>query len=224
MATGRKHVPHGHVRLVCDDPHANLVLLLGPEAPQLGAGVGGWEVTNRPRQVGMTTWAGVEPFQLTLGVMLDGLAVRRNVERTLRKLVTVARGDEESPPGVLELYGIAVPADEWVIEGMEFGDPILSGYGNRLRQPLTLTLREYVPPSYLRLRRHALQGARRKTKVVTSRRGDTPAKVARRNHCKWTDLRKLNPKLVKKANQHLHTGTKLRVPVATARHHKHKHR
>lgn len=224
MATGRNVVPHGHVRLVCDDPAANLVLLLGPEAPQLGAGVGGWEVTNRPRQVGMTTWTGVEPFQLTLGVMLDGLAARTNVEGVLRQLVTVARGDEESPPGVLELYGIATPADDWVIESMEFGDPILSGYGNRLRQPLTLTLREYVPPSYLKLRRKALAGWRGKTKVVTTKRGDTPAKVARRSRCKWTDLRQLNQRLVKKANQHLHVGTKLRVPVAKARHRKRKHR
>jgi hypothetical protein len=77
-----------------------------------------------------------------------------------------------------------------------------------------VTLREYVPPSYLQLRKRALQGGRSKTRVLTSRKGDTPAKVAHRAQCKWTDLRTLNPTLVRKANQTLKTATKLRAPIA----------
>lgn len=210
-------VPYGHVRLTCAHPHADLLLLLGPEAPKITAGTGGWEVTARPRQVGMTTWAGVEPFQLTLGVMLDGAG--RSVEPTLRELVTVARGDDDSPPGALKLAGIAQPAHDvrWVVEGLEFADPILARNGERTRQPLTLTLREYVDPSYLPTPPHALDSARRKTKVIRARKGDTPVKLARRHHVTWTDLRRLNPTLVRKANQALKTGTKLRCPVAEQR-------
>lgn len=209
-------VPYGHVRLTCEHPATDLLLLLGADAPKITAGTGGWEVTGRPRQVGMTTWAGVEPFQLTLAVMLDGLRANRSVEKTLRKLVAVARGDDDGPPGVLALEGIAQPSHEvrWVVEAVEFGDPILSVHGNRLRQPLTLTLREYVDPSYLPIRKHALEGAKGKTKVVRSLKGDTPAKLARRHHVAWTDLRRLNAKLVRKANQALKVGTKLRCPVA----------
>lgn len=213
--TEARAVPRGCIRLSCDDPAADLVLGLGAEAPKITGGIGGWEVTARPRQIGMTTWQGSEPFQVQLSVMLDGYASDTSVEPTLRELVTIARGDDESPPGVVAITGIPMPADDWVLEALEFGDPILSPQdGSRLRQPLGLTLREYVPPSFLQPRRGTLQGAKGKTKVLTARRGDTPAKIARRQDCKWTDLRSLNPTLVRKANQALKTGTKLRAPVA----------
>jgi hypothetical protein len=219
----------GWVRITCDDPAANLVLRLGTEPPKVTGGLGGWEVTARPRQVAMTTWAGTEPFQVSLSLMLDGYAADSSVERSLRRLVTVARGDDESPPGVVRVTGIPLPVEAgWVLEAVEFADPILRGTatrngasGERLRQPLTLTLREYVPPSYLQLRKGALAGAKTKTRVVTARKGETVAHLARRQHCKWTELRALNPKLIRKANQALKAGTKVRAPVAQhkAKHH-----
>jgi hypothetical protein len=115
---------------------------------------------------------------------------------------------------------------DWVVEAVEFGDPILRPTdASRVRQPLTLTLREYVPPSYLRMAKRALDPAKRKTKVVTAHKGDTPAKIARRQRCDWRELRDLNPTLVRKANQALKAHTKLRVPVAQRhdRHHRRSH-
>jgi hypothetical protein len=38
-----------------------------------------------------------------------------------------------------------------------------------------------------------------------------------RVHCKWLELRELNRGSVRKANQVLKAGTKLRVPVAVAK-------
>ena len=210
-------VPHGHIRLSCDDPAADLVLLLGPEPPRITGGLGGWEITGRPRQISMTTWQGTEPFQVQLSVMLDGFHSGLSVETTLRKLVTIARGDDESPPGVVAIDGIPLPTDDWVLEALDFGDSISASGGVRLRQPILLTLREYVPPSFLQLRRGALQGTGGKTKVVTARKGDTPARIARRQRCDWREIRDLNPALVRKANAALKVGTKLRVPVAQRR-------
>lgn len=207
-------VPPGFVRLTCDDPSLNIVVRLGEEPVQVTAGAGGWEVTDRPRQVSMTVWNGVEPVQVSLPLMFDGYAAGHSQEKQLGRLFTVARGDDDSPPGVLSVEGVYLPADEWVIEGVDYGTPILATTMNRLRQPLTLTLREYVPPSYLKLRRRSLSAPKNKTKVITTKHGDTPASIARRQHCKWTDLRQLNPKAVTKANQKLKTGTKLCVPVA----------
>jgi hypothetical protein len=198
-------VAPGFVRLTCDDPSLNIVVRLGEDPVQVTAGAGGWE---------MTVWNGVEPVQVSLPLMFDGYAAGSSQEKYLRKLFTVARGDDDSPPGVLSVEGVYLPADEWVVEGVDYGTPILATTMNRLRQPLTLTLREYVPPSYLKLRRRSLSAPKNKTKVITTRKGDTPASIARRQHCKWTDLRQLNPKAVTKANQKLKTGTKLRVPVA----------
>lgn len=218
-------LPYGHVRLLCDDPTLDLTLRLGPDPLRITGGVGGWEITGRPLQVGMTTWGGVEPFQVTFGLMLDGLHSGASVEDLLRRVVRVGRGDAESPPGVLAVLGLSLPADEWVLEGLEFSDPILRADGQRVRQQLSLTLREYVPPSYLHLRRRALLGgAKGKTRVVKAKKGDTPAKIARREHCRWEQIRELNPQLVRKANQKLKTGTKLRVPVATRKDRKAKSR
>ena len=210
------NVPPGYVRLTCDDPPLDVVVLLGPEPVRINAGLGGWEVTARPRQVGMTTWAGVEPLQVELGLMFDGWSRNRSQETQLRRLFTVARGDDDTEPGLVRVEGVWLPADRWVIEDVSYDDVIVHPTTlERLRQSITLTLREYVPPQYLQLRRRALQGTRGKTRVLTSRKGDTPAIIARRVHCKWTDLRTLNATIIKKANQTLKTGTKLRAPVAT---------
>jgi hypothetical protein len=208
----------GWVRITCDDPQLSLVAMLGPDPVHITAGVGGWELTARPRQVAMTTWAGVEPLQMSLGLMFDGFATRTSQETPLRRLVVAARGDDESPPGVINVEGVPLPVADWVIEDIAFGDPILAADTlERVRQPVTLTLREYVPPRYLQLRKHTLQGSKGKTRVVTCRTGDTPASIARRQSCPWTAIRELNPTLVSKANQKLKSGTKLRVPVATTK-------
>jgi len=213
----RTGLPHGYVRLLCDDPPLNLALLMGETAPKVTGGIGGWDVTARPRQVAMTTWGGVEPFQLELPLMLDRHAAGVSVERDITRIVAVGRGDGESEPGILRIQGVALPVVRWVIEGVDFGDALMARTGNRTRQPFTLTLREYVPPAYLQLRRSATLGSKGKTKTLTVRKGDTPAKIAARQRCKWTDIRDLNPGLVRKANQALKTGTKLRVPVAASK-------
>jgi hypothetical protein len=209
----------GYVALHCDDPALRLVVLLGEDPVRITGGAGGWDVTARPQQVGMTTWNGSEPLQASLALMFDGWARETGQERALRRLLTVARGDDESPPGVIEIEGVPLLADrDWVIEGIDYGDVIVDASSRkRLRQALTLTLREYVPPTFLQLRRRALSANKAKTAVITAHKGDTPAKIARRQHCKWTDLRTLNPKAVKKANQALTAGIKLRVPVAKAK-------
>jgi len=208
-------IPPGYVSLTCDDPSLELVVLLGADPVHITGGNASWEITARPRQVSMTTWSGNEPLQVELPLMFDGWTVLSSQEPRLSQLYRVWRGDAESPPGVLAVEGVSLPADQWVIEALTFGDPIIDpGSGERLRQPVSLTLREYVPPTYLSLRKRALQGTKGKTKVISTKKGDTPAIVARRQHCKWTDIRALNPTLVKKANQTLKTNTKLRVPVA----------
>ena len=129
----------------------------------------------------MTIWAGGEPYTLQLPLMLDDYPERGSVERAMRVLNRLVKGDDDSPPGVVELGGIPLPVDEWVIDGIDYGDPIRAVDDLRLlRQPVTLTLREYVPPEYMQLRRRSLVKPRRKTKVVTVKKGDTPAKIARR--------------------------------------------
>lgn len=206
------YIPPGHVRLTCGDPKLDVTVWLGPEPPTIEAGIGGWNVTERPREVGMTIWGGVEPFQLSLSLMFDGWAARTNQENALANLIAVGRGDRESPPGVLAVEGLALPADDWVIESMEFGDPIYGTDGNRLRQAVTLTLREYVPPEYLRRYKTGKAHASTKHVTVRAKRGDTLAKIAKRRKVKWTAIRDMNRKLSSKANAPIKEGTQVRVP------------
>lgn len=209
--------PPGYVRLTCGDPALSVVVLLGSEAPKLTAGVGGWEVVGRPRDVGMTLWGGVEPYQLSLPLMFDGWADKRVQETPLRRLLRVARGDDESPPGILRVAGIPLPAARWVVEGIDFGEPIARVKdGARYRQPVTLTLREYVPPSYLK-RRKSPFATSPKSLIVKANKGDTFAKIAKRRGIKsWTVLRDLNRKLTPKANAEIKKGTSVRVPATKA--------
>jgi hypothetical protein len=226
LATAAKgKIPRGYVRLSCGDPALEgLLVLLGPDAPRVTGGVGGWEAVARPRSVGMTIWDGIEPFAMDLSLMFDNYAAFANdphtgsEEANLRALMRVARGDGESPPGVLLVEGLAMlPTDLWVINGMDYGDPILDYQGGRVRQPLTLNLMEYVPPTYLHKVPKA-SASSTKWIVIRARQGDTPAKIAKRRKLKgWTVIRDLNKSIpVRKANQSLAHGTRIRVPAPRA--------
>lgn len=221
---GAPTLPPGCVQVYCADPPRSLVALLGPDPVKLTGGGGGWETVARPHQVGMTIWGGVAPYALQLPLMLDNFAGHGSVENAARVLNLLARGDDDSEPGVVEVGGVPLPADEWVIDALDWGDPIRDPADlHLLRQPVTLGLLEYVPPELVQTRRRSLVKPRRKTKIVTVKKGDTPAKIARRVRCKWTDLRELNSGIVTRANQKVaatgdkfKVGTKLRAPAATA--------
>lgn len=205
----------GYVRLSCGDPSFVLVALLGDESPTVSGGVGGWSIVGRPRDVGMTVWEGIEPCQLTLPLMLDAFAQGRSQEPALRGLLRVARGDRESPPGIVSVEGVpSLPAREWIVEGIDFADAIRRVSDmHRTRQALTLTLREYVKPEYI-TRRRTTSKSSTKTIILKATKGDTAAKIAKRRRLKsWKDIRKLNPGIVTKANQTIKQGTPIRVPA-----------
>jgi len=170
----------------------------------------------------MTIWQGTDPFALEISVMLDGWDPGTqgggySQEPDLRALLAAARGDEESEPSTWDIDGIPwLPADEWVLNGIEPGDAVIRRTSDfsRTRQDLTLSFVEYVPPEYVQIRAKARQGAKGKTTIYTVRKGDTPASIARKRRCKWTEIRDLNKALITKgAKQALKPGTRIRVPV-----------
>lgn len=214
----------GRVRITCDDPHLILEGYLGPDSPSLTGGFGGWNITGRPRQVGMTTWDGIDPFELTFQLLWDGIVgpvrqtvreFQHSVEPALRDLMTVVRGDKESDPGIVDVDGIpSLPTKRWVITNVDFGDAIRRVSDmHRVRLLLTFTLLEYIAPHFEPLGRKAVGKDKGKTVVINAKDKDTPQKIAGRRHVKWTVIRALNPGIVKSANQKLKKGTKLRVPA-----------
>lgn len=213
-----RRVPAGFVRLTCSDPHYDRTVRLGPTQPKETGGGNSWEVVARPRQVAMTVYKGREPFELELPVLFDGYRGGRAVEGALHDLIVAMAGDDESRPSPWRIRGIPwLHADEWVLQSAEPGDEVIRRQNMaRLRQSYVLRFVEYTPPQYVQLRARARQGARAKTSVYRVQKGDTPARVAHKRRCRWTDLRTLNPKVVQRANQALTVGKLLRVPVLKA--------
>lgn len=229
------------IRIRCRLPRTDVSVMLGDGPVKIAGGVGGWDLVERPRQVSMTQWKGVEPWQVSIPIQFEGwLPTARvwgqpdgvDMNDDIYELLTCARGDDEHPPGIVSVAGVVLPATRWVIENLEFGDDVIIRPSDKatLRQSATLTLREYVPPEFLRVSKRGLEAAKARTKIYVVRataskhdpkkRGESPAAIAKKLRCKWTDLRQLNPSVVKKASQHLKIGTKLRVPVEATKPHK----
>lgn len=223
-------VPPGYVRLRCSDPKFDQTFLLGEEPPKLTGGVGGWEAVTRPRQIAMTVWNGTDPYQLEVNVVLNGYTGAyegggSSQEPAIRTLLAAGRGDDESEPSTWDIDGIPwIPASEWVLNAVEPGDMVIRRRSDfsRTRQDYVLTFLEHVPPEFVQLRAKARQGAKSKTTLYTVKRGDTPASIARKRRCKWTDLRTLNQSAIRSANQkpganpNYKVGSRVRVPVLKA--------
>lgn len=217
-------VPNGQVRLINQDAKFDATLPLAAEVPKLTGGDDLWDIVERPRQVAMTVYKGRNPYQLELPVLLNGFnpLVEQggySQEPVIRDLLDAMTGDDEQEPSTWEVRGIpSLPVDEWVLNTCEPGDQVIRRNTDfsRTRQSYTLTFVEYTPPTYVQLRAKARQGAKAKTTLYTVKRGDTPATVARKRRCKWTDLRTLNQSVVKRANQNLKDGSRIRVPVLKA--------
>lgn len=217
----------GWVRVVSRNRDLNIKGLLDETNPRLTGGWGGWEVTGRPRQVGITTWKGVDPFVLEFGMILNGERIGRlhgfaSVEPDIRDLVTAARGDGSHQPNLISIDGIkSLPVDRWVIEALDFGDAIRRPSDfHRIRQKISFTMREYVPPTFEPTDKKALNKPLGKTVTTKVKKGDTAHIIAKRRGCKWTDLRQLNPGVIHTANRKLTVGIKIRVPAAERRSHK----
>jgi hypothetical protein len=193
----------------------------------------GWEMVPRPKQTGMTIWRGNEPLQGTFSFLLDGyrtgpigrvghgsqrLAGRVFDPQTpnINNLWKIARGDGDSRPGLISIEGIPeFPNIDWIIESMSFEDDgsIRSAHSfKQARIKCNMTVRQYMPPRYVP-DRTPTGSPKGKTVTWKCRHGDTPANIARRIGCKWTDIRELNKKIVKKSNMHLKAGTRIRVPA-----------
>lgn len=226
MSTNRLHAQADggpRVLIASKKPGLRVPAILG-NARRTG-GWGGWEVINRVRQVGFIEWQTVEPAQMEVSIVLDGLLTDTDQEpfvRNLERMATPQRAAGNQPPPIT-IRG-AVPAHakvKWVIRGLDWSEEAIvrrSRDGHRIQQGVTLDLIQYVQPELAFTRSAAQRAAMRKPKVVTitARKGDTLALIAKRELDavgRWTDIRDLNPKLSKDPRREIKAGTKVRVPA-----------
>ncbi|HWI68278.1 MAG TPA: hypothetical protein VNS88_07850 [Nitrospiraceae bacterium] len=220
-------VPPGYIFLSCSSPKLNIQVRLGDDPFLPSAGWGGYDVVDRPQNVGMLVPKGVEPWQYSGSILFDGLKHMESQEDDIQSLLRCAHGDDDTNPGIITISGLPdLPADDWVIEDLGF-DPDSVIRDNKtldhVRLKISLTIRQYVAPDYLRISSNAFKRPKGKTTIITTKIGDTPHKIAVRQGCKWSDVQMLNPNQrppITKANQKLEGGQRLRVPIKETKTHK----
>jgi hypothetical protein len=133
----------------------DLRLKLGDGPAQLEGGFGGWEVVGRPDDVALTEWTGVEPYRMSVPIILDGWRTRDNQQQRFERVIALARRRNDRRPPVIQVFG-AVPlkGKRWVVESIDFGAVIRNNRGQLLRQVMTLNLLEYVDPDRIKLTKY----------------------------------------------------------------------
>lgn len=210
-------VPVGWVAFV--SYFAAIPMLLGEGAVRPTAGYGGWEITERPGDVGVTDWEGVEPIQLPIPVLFDAYRFGFGIDAMVASLEAFARPPRHvlasgTEPPTIKVYGKGIPHRDllWVMEDLEWGDLTeFNEYGDRVRQSFTVTLREFIDPLKLITlkrpkRKPSVNCAKAKSrkKRYKIRKGDTFPKISKRflgdAKC-WRRITKLNgvrdPKKIK---------------------------
>lgn len=220
-------VPAGYLFMSCSSPKLSIQVRIGDDPFLPTAGWGGYDVVERPQNVGMLVPKGVEPWQYTGSILFDGLKHMQSQEDDIQELLRCAHGDDDTNPGIITFSGLPdLPADDWVIEDLSFdGDSVIRDNVtlDHIRLKIGLVIREYIAPDYLRNVSNAFKRPKGKTTIITVKNGDTPHKIAVRQGCKWTAIQQLNPNQIPKitkSNQKLIPGQRLRVPIKETKTHK----
>lgn len=129
---------------------------LGPKKPQVVSAYGGWQVTQRPRKIGLTDWVGRDPLKVAFNIMFEGSGRLPGVqtERRCRILEAMAGldSDDPEPPLLIVDGGGGIPHDytrashvTWVIETLDWSEDeeIRNHAGNRTRALANVTIMQY---------------------------------------------------------------------------------
>lgn len=193
-----------------------LVVLRDETPPHKTGGTGGWEVINRRRRKGLTTWRGRDPLSMELPVLFDGwFPEPESVDADCGLLTFIATGDDFIPPptvtvdGFLPAYGVT-----WVIQDIQWGTNVVwinSSYGEkiRVRQDAVIQLLQYVEEDVVKI-----LNKNPKPSTVKAQQGDTLKTIAKRtlgNANKWQKIRDANPGL-RDPNANIPPGTTVVIP------------
>lgn len=221
------------ITLITAQPPARVTALRGKTSPTPVGGGSRWNNVNRPRRKSLTEFDGVDPYQIQLSLMLDGVATSASVEhdcQTLERMWQPA-GDRLEPPLVIVVGGVPRPDLTYVITGLEWDtvDVMWSQQLYRIRQQVTVTLLEYVADDRLatssaaaRARQQAVAAAAAAARAsgvggsvvhtYVVRSGDTLTSIAARllgDASRWKDIADLND--IRDPHQ-ITVGETIRIP------------
>lgn len=222
MAMREHIIDVGYVYLESDDPKLSVHASLGTVKPHVVSNYGGWQVTARPKDVGLTDWMGRDPLKVAFDVLFDNWKERdaQQIERDIRALERMGGLYMADPvPPLIEFDSLgAVPHDNtiapnrrWVIETLTEDEEYIerNRFGNRIRSRWDLVLMQYVEDE--RLARLSAAHRRRKRKKKQQNKKDGKGGSGRRTHTvragetlvsisvkeyktpnRWDDIAKLN--------------------------------
>jgi LysM repeat protein len=152
------------ILLITTNGKLSVKCLMGDGANQITDGVGGWQVTTRPRRVGFTQYMGRNPFTMTVNLLFDGFDRQQSQERQLKILTWMALPpwDSNEPPGILMYGALPYPSSgEWVINQMQFGNMTIWNKAgtDRVRQDVQLTMIRKVEADAVQTLTNAVQTA-----------------------------------------------------------------
>lgn len=211
-----------------------------PKGPSLRAEIGngfvtpsvsgGWSVTARSREKGITEWAGRSPITMDIPILFDGFMGNDSVEadcRTLYQMMDKPEGKRDEPP-IIRLGGeFPVPFKnrDWVINGIAPGpEERRPRDGHRIRAFFTVTILEHVPGDVIVVRKSSpakkhqqkskdgKNSPSKQPRTYTVKNGDTLQKIAARllgDQKRWHDIKELNN--IRDPNN-LKVGQKLKIP------------
>jgi hypothetical protein len=211
--------PHPKIRLAAVSKPIDIEVQAGDGAATPTAGLAGYEVVQRHKKKGMTSFVGVEPFQQDVPIFVDGLAEGRSVERIWEQLIALGGGTVFRAYGPVELPGRrhVFGADPEITEQVK--DP----EGRRIRFRMVLKLMEFVPADQVGERkRHAPRHQRGEpgktggtafpgTSYTTSA-DETLIDVAKKLYGNWEMARAIGQKNgIADVHKPLPAGTKLKL-------------
>lgn len=201
----------------------------GDGAPLITDGYAGWQITARPKEIGITEWIGRNPMQIEIPFLIDhytdtaiddpGIATEEMVGK-LEKLCGI--GGHEQPPICKVDGGGVIPHDDtiargrhkWVIESVSWDREmeIRSGFSQRRTKcGGTVTIRQFITAANI-LRRLGPNTRPKPPKIHIVKSGETISKIAAKEYGdanKWKRIADANNL---RDPRSLTVGKHLRIP------------
>lgn len=185
-------------------------------------GYGEHDVTDRPGDVGITSYKGRAPLALAIPLLLDRWSERKSVEAEVRMLERMLGLDsqlDQPPTIIVEGFGVPhsytrAPQNRFVLSGdPDWGEERFRGTdGHRSYVEVAVTARLLVRPETIEAPgAGGSSSARRYYTVPRTGHPRTLRGIAKKRHVDWRRLRQLNPRLPGDPDHGLRGGTKVRV-------------
>lgn len=203
---------------------------LADGAPLVIDGYGGWSVTQRAKDIGLTEWQGRNPIAIEIPFTLDRWITHVDnpgelVEEQVKMLERLCGLGTHDHPPICRVNGRGViPHDNyiarnihrWVIENVTWDRSVELRSGDtqrRVRCGGTITIRQYIEAPTIERRRRVKTNKGRTSYVV--KQGDTLLKIAARhdiygNAKKWKRIGEANN--IRDPHKKLKVGRRLKIP------------